>query len=162
TAWALLDAGYDVTIIAEQWADPKNCITSQIAGALWEFPPAVCGKHTDVISLHNSKRWCMTAYRVFDKLQEIMPKAITLTMVSRCASPTSSSTKQWRTCLTGNNSTSMKRSLLRAISKESDVMPTLYMNTKSIKRLALSTLTSTSHQSLIPTLTCIGCNLCCL
>ncbi|KAF8902171.1 FAD dependent oxidoreductase [Mucidula mucida] len=74
TAWALLDAGYDVTIIAERWADPKNRITSQIAGALWEFPPAVCGKHTDVISLHNSKRWCMTAYRAFDKLQEIMPR----------------------------------------------------------------------------------------
>ncbi|KAF9031560.1 nucleotide-binding domain-containing protein [Hymenopellis radicata] len=74
TAWALLDAGYDVTIVAERWADPKNRITSQIAGALWEFPPAVCGKHTDVISLHNSKRWCMTAYRAFDKLQEIMPR----------------------------------------------------------------------------------------
>ncbi|KAF8867967.1 FAD dependent oxidoreductase [Mucidula mucida] len=74
TAWALLDAGYDVTIIAERWADPKNRITSQIAGALWESPPAVCGKHTDVISLHNSKRWCMTAYRAFDKLQEIIPR----------------------------------------------------------------------------------------
>ncbi|KAF8868408.1 hypothetical protein CPB85DRAFT_1448309 [Mucidula mucida] len=75
TAWAFLDAGYDVTVIAERWADPKNRITSQIAGALWEFPPAVCGKHTDVISLHNSKRWCMTAYRVFDKLQAIMPRS---------------------------------------------------------------------------------------
>ncbi|KAF9016612.1 FAD dependent oxidoreductase [Hymenopellis radicata] len=75
SAWALLDAGYDVTVIAERWADPKNRITSQIAGALWEFPPAVCGKHTDVISLYNSKRWCMTAYRVFDKLQEIMPRS---------------------------------------------------------------------------------------
>ncbi|KAF9016600.1 FAD dependent oxidoreductase [Hymenopellis radicata] len=74
TAWALLDAGYDVTIVAERWADPKHRITSQIAGALWEFPPAVCGKHTDVISLYNSKRWCMTAYRAFDKLQEIMPR----------------------------------------------------------------------------------------
>ncbi|KAF8997685.1 hypothetical protein BDZ89DRAFT_1083515 [Hymenopellis radicata] len=66
--WALLDAGYDVTIVAERWADPKNRITSQIAGALWEFPPAV-------ISLHNSKRWCMTAYRVFDRLQETMPRS---------------------------------------------------------------------------------------
>ncbi|KAF8901280.1 FAD dependent oxidoreductase [Mucidula mucida] len=73
TAWALLDAGYEVTIVAERWADPKNRITSQIAGALWEWPPAVCGKHTDVISLHNSKRWCMTSYRIFDKLQQMMP-----------------------------------------------------------------------------------------
>ncbi|KAF9021630.1 hypothetical protein BDZ89DRAFT_1137876 [Hymenopellis radicata] len=47
--------------------------TSQIAGALWEWPPAVCGKHTDVVSLHNSKRWCMTPYRVFDKLQKMLP-----------------------------------------------------------------------------------------
>ncbi|KAF9031555.1 FAD dependent oxidoreductase [Hymenopellis radicata] len=73
TAWALLDAGYDVVIISERWADPENRITSQIAGALWEYPPAVCGKHTDLISLHNSKRWCMTAYRIFDMLQEMMP-----------------------------------------------------------------------------------------
>ncbi|KAF8991439.1 FAD dependent oxidoreductase [Hymenopellis radicata] len=73
TAWALLDAGYDVTIVAERWTDPKNRITSQIAGALWEWPPAVCGKHTDVVSLHNSKRWCMTSYRVFDKLQKMLP-----------------------------------------------------------------------------------------
>ena len=51
SAWALLDAGYDVTIIAERWTDPNNRITSQIAGALWEWPPAVCGKHTDVSNL---------------------------------------------------------------------------------------------------------------
>ncbi|KAF8908739.1 hypothetical protein CPB85DRAFT_1436027 [Mucidula mucida] len=50
--WALLDAGYDVTLIAKP----------------------VCGKHADVISLHNSKRWCLTAYRAFDKLQEIMTR----------------------------------------------------------------------------------------
>ncbi|KAF9011648.1 hypothetical protein BDZ89DRAFT_1143081 [Hymenopellis radicata] len=41
TAWALLDASYDVTVVAERWADPENRITSQIAGALWEFPPAI-------------------------------------------------------------------------------------------------------------------------
>ena len=62
-----------MTIVAERWTDPKNRITSQIAGALWEWPPAVCGKHTDVISLHNSKRWCMTSYRVFEKLEEMFP-----------------------------------------------------------------------------------------
>ncbi|KIY67306.1 FAD dependent oxidoreductase [Cylindrobasidium torrendii FP15055 ss-10] len=73
SAWTLLDAGYDVTIIAERWTDPNNRITSQIAGALWEWPPAVCGKHTDKISLHNSKRWCMSSYRVFEKLQEMFP-----------------------------------------------------------------------------------------
>ncbi|KAF8915093.1 hypothetical protein CPB85DRAFT_1251774 [Mucidula mucida] len=73
TAWALLDAGYRVTIISDKWADPKDRIASQIAGALWEWPPAVCGKHTDVISLEKSKDWCMTSYHIFDKLQEWMP-----------------------------------------------------------------------------------------
>ncbi|KIY66452.1 nucleotide-binding domain-containing protein [Cylindrobasidium torrendii FP15055 ss-10] len=73
SAWAMLDAGYHVTVVSERWADPKDRITSQIAGALWEWPPAVCGKHTDPVSLQNSKRWCMTSYRIFEKLQEIMP-----------------------------------------------------------------------------------------
>ncbi len=43
-------------------------LTSQIAGALWEFPPAVCGQHTDAISLNNSKRWCMVAYKIWDAI----------------------------------------------------------------------------------------------
>ncbi|KAF9005286.1 FAD dependent oxidoreductase [Hymenopellis radicata] len=73
TAWALLDAGYKVTIVSDRWAHPTDRITSQIAGALWEWPPAVCGKHTDVISLEKSKNWCMTSYRIFDKLQGWMP-----------------------------------------------------------------------------------------
>lgn len=91
-AWALLDAGYSVTIISEKWASLEDRITSQIAGALyvfvtreilllpflmfwsrWEYPPAVCGKHTDVISLQKSKGWCMTSYRAFDKLQKLFP-----------------------------------------------------------------------------------------
>ncbi|CAL1710998.1 unnamed protein product [Somion occarium] len=72
-AWALLDAGYSVTIISEKWASLDDRITSQIAGALWEYPPAVCGKHTDVISLRKSKKWCMTSYRVFERLQKLFP-----------------------------------------------------------------------------------------
>ncbi|KIY64183.1 hypothetical protein CYLTODRAFT_457421 [Cylindrobasidium torrendii FP15055 ss-10] len=51
SAWALLDAGYKVTVISERWANFEQRITSQIAGALWEYPPAVCGKHTDVSCL---------------------------------------------------------------------------------------------------------------
>ena len=39
----------------------------------WEWPPAVCGRHTDLVSLRLSKKWCMTSYRVFEKLQEIHP-----------------------------------------------------------------------------------------
>lgn len=61
TAWTLLDHGYRVTILSKEWATfaDKQRLTSQIAGALWEFPPAVCGQHTNKISLTNSKRWCM-------------------------------------------------------------------------------------------------------
>lgn len=73
TAWALLDSGHHVTIIAREWATwtkgPR--LTSQIAGALWEFPPAVCGRHTDEISLHHSKRWAMASYRIWDLLSSL-------------------------------------------------------------------------------------------
>ena len=62
TACELLQRNYDVTVIAERYANQDNRITSQMAGALWEWPPAVCGRHTDIISLENSKRWCQVAY----------------------------------------------------------------------------------------------------
>lgn len=67
TAWILLDKGYKVTIVSKKWASwgDKQRLTSQIAGALWEFPPAVCGHHTDTISLINSKRWCMISYDIW-------------------------------------------------------------------------------------------------
>jgi D-amino-acid oxidase len=39
----------------------------------WEWPPAVCGQHRNVASLEKSKRWCMTAYRAFDELMQILP-----------------------------------------------------------------------------------------
>lgn len=70
TAWVLLDRGYHVTVLAKEWASytESQRLTSQIAGALWEFPPAVCGQHTDAISLSNSKRWCMTAYEIWDEI----------------------------------------------------------------------------------------------
>jgi D-amino-acid oxidase len=70
TSWALLDKGYHVTILAKDWASfgHKQRLTSQIAGALWEFPPAVCGQHTDAISLAHSKRWCMVAYHAWNQL----------------------------------------------------------------------------------------------
>ena len=69
-AWTLLDHGYHVTILAKEWASYGKAqrLTSQIAGALWEFPPAVCGQHTDAISLQHSKRWCITAYHIWDAI----------------------------------------------------------------------------------------------
>jgi D-amino-acid oxidase len=42
TALCLLDRGVAVTIVAESLAPD---VTSIVAGALWEWPPAVCGYH---------------------------------------------------------------------------------------------------------------------
>jgi hypothetical protein len=68
TACELLQRNYKVTVIAERYANQENRITSQIAGALWEWPPAVCGRHTDPLSLDRSKGWCKVSY---DKLKNI-------------------------------------------------------------------------------------------
>lgn len=70
TSWVLLDPGYNVTIMSKQWVSytKGQRITSQIVGALWEFPPAVCGQHLDPISLHHSERWCMVAYKIWDTI----------------------------------------------------------------------------------------------
>lgn len=70
TAWGLLDAGHHVTILSKEWATWTKAqrLTSQIAGALWEYPPAVCGQHLDKISLHHSKRWAMTSYHIWNQL----------------------------------------------------------------------------------------------
>lgn len=67
-AWVLLDRGYHVTVVSKEWATfgKDQRLTSQIAGALWEYPPAVCGQHTDAISLSHSKRWAMVAYQIWD------------------------------------------------------------------------------------------------
>ena len=71
SALQLLQKGYKVTVVAKEFASPVasgKCITSEIAGALWEWPPAVCGRHTDVKSLERSKVWCMDSYAKFMEL----------------------------------------------------------------------------------------------
>ncbi|KAJ7636183.1 FAD dependent oxidoreductase [Roridomyces roridus] len=74
TAWALLDKGYKVTVLSKGWANVGqnhgDRLTSQIAGALWEFPPAVCGSHVDAVSLEYSKHWCMTAYWAWKEIAD--------------------------------------------------------------------------------------------
>ncbi|KAI5860453.1 FAD dependent oxidoreductase [Durotheca rogersii] len=71
SSWVLLDRGYRVTIVSGAWASDEQRLTSQIAGALWEFPPAVCGQHTDKISLAHSKHWSMTSYHIWDGIASI-------------------------------------------------------------------------------------------
>lgn len=67
TALCLRGAGMRTTIVAEEFA-PR--VTSVVAGALWEWPPAVCGHHQDQLSLMRSKIWSKQAYDVFLELAE--------------------------------------------------------------------------------------------
>jgi D-amino-acid oxidase len=43
-------------------------LVSVVAGALWEWPPAVCGYHRDQTSLARSKAWAMQSYEIFSDL----------------------------------------------------------------------------------------------
>lgn len=69
-ALVLLERGSHVTMLASRWAPFTNDqrLTSQIAGALWKYPSAVCSQHTAGISLSNSKRWCMIACNIWDAI----------------------------------------------------------------------------------------------
>jgi D-amino-acid oxidase len=64
-ALCLKQHGFGVTVIADHFA-PR--VTSVVAGALWEWPPAVCGYHQDQQSLIRSKSWCIESYRHFAEL----------------------------------------------------------------------------------------------
>jgi D-amino-acid oxidase len=68
TAHCLATAGYQVVVVSKDFSPD---ITSNVAGALWEWPPAVCGYHSDQVSLKRSKDWCMTSYHKFYDLQHI-------------------------------------------------------------------------------------------
>ncbi len=65
TALLLRRSGFSVTIVAEKLAPD---VTSVVAGALWEWPPAVCGSHQNALSLKRSKSWCAESYTIFSEL----------------------------------------------------------------------------------------------
>ena len=67
TALCLARRGFHITIVADQ-VSPG--ITSNVAGALWEWPPAVCGRHHDDVLLAPSKAWSLTSYQRFCELAE--------------------------------------------------------------------------------------------
>jgi D-amino-acid oxidase len=65
TALSLARAGVEVEVVAERF----ECdLVSVVAGALWEWPPAVCGHHRDETSVHRSKTWAMQSYDVVSDL----------------------------------------------------------------------------------------------
>ena len=65
TASCLADAGFAVAVLADKSAE---LTPSVVAGALWEWPPAVCGHHTDLESLRRSKQWAVASYERFNAL----------------------------------------------------------------------------------------------
>ena len=83
TAWILLDKGFRVTIIAEHWAWTKDWqesrLTSQIAGALWEFPPGGCGvselAHPEDpknwASLEHYREWALQSYEFYKNFSKL-------------------------------------------------------------------------------------------
>ena len=65
SALCLVQKGLQAIVVADQFAPH---ITSVAAGALWEWPPAVCGHHHDQVSLERSKSWCQKSYQIFAEL----------------------------------------------------------------------------------------------
>jgi D-amino-acid oxidase len=64
-ALELARAGVEVEVVAEKF---QSDLVSVVAGALWEWPPAVCGYHRDQTSLTRSKEWAMESYEIFSDL----------------------------------------------------------------------------------------------
>ncbi|KAI1775052.1 FAD dependent oxidoreductase [Hypoxylon cercidicola] len=82
TAWILLDKGYRVTVISKEWAWTKDFqhsrLTSQIAGALWEYPPGGCGL-TEIESpgegwatIKHYREWSLESYEFYKKLNSLL------------------------------------------------------------------------------------------
>jgi D-amino-acid oxidase len=62
TALCLLRRGFAVTIVADRFTPD---VTSIVAGALWEWPPAVCGHDRN---LERAQAWAGRSYRIFAEL----------------------------------------------------------------------------------------------
>src|SRR5215213_3811663 len=64
-ALSLARAGIEVEVVAEKF---QSDLVSVVAGALWEWPPAVCGYHRDGTSVARSKVCAMESYEIFSDL----------------------------------------------------------------------------------------------
>lgn len=65
TALVLARRGWRVAVAAEGFGSDT---VSTVAGALWEWPPSVCGRHHDQSVLARSAGWAMASYRRFAPL----------------------------------------------------------------------------------------------
>lgn len=70
TSWMLLDRGHRVTIISDEFISfgASGRLTSQIAAALWEFPPGGCGPQPTLDALEKSRRWALESYKVYRQI----------------------------------------------------------------------------------------------
>jgi len=75
TALCLRRRGYQPLVVAEKFA-PET--TSNVAGALWEWPPSVCGRHHEETLLERAKAWSMASYREFERLATQADSGVTL------------------------------------------------------------------------------------
>jgi D-amino-acid oxidase len=62
---SLARLGNEVEIVADKFGSD---LVSVVAGALWEWPPAVCGYHRNQRSLTRSKAWAQESYEIFSDL----------------------------------------------------------------------------------------------
>ncbi|XP_031565196.1 D-amino-acid oxidase-like [Actinia tenebrosa] len=70
TAYELLEKGYEVILLAKQFAQGDYSVTSEVAGAQWEYPPGFCGRHNTDIKLEKPKKWAMVSYNEFKALSK--------------------------------------------------------------------------------------------
>ncbi len=79
SALCLARRGFEVTIVADRFA-PK--VTSVVAGALWEWPPAALGRQQDQSNLARAKAWSATSYAAFTDLARDPATGVFLRMVT--------------------------------------------------------------------------------
>jgi len=75
TARCLQERGFAVTVIAHRF---QHETTSVVAGALWEWPPAVCGFYeiAPAQALRDEQRWCLESYHRFQRLSTKMATGV--------------------------------------------------------------------------------------
>lgn len=65
TALVLARRGWKVSVLADGFG--AETVTT-VAGAVWEWPPSVCGRHHEQSVLARSADWAVTSYRRFAQL----------------------------------------------------------------------------------------------
>jgi D-amino-acid oxidase len=72
TAWLLLDRGYRVTILAQDFPsfqpNGHGRITSQVGAALWEFPSPPCGPQLEPANATKVRQWALESYLIYQAL----------------------------------------------------------------------------------------------